>query len=347
MLQCTNCDRQQESGKFCGACGSSLEEVVTPDATVDPEAQPTNENETEETQEQGNSSSENQTDETAGANVQDGAEVEQTAQPEQPEQPATEVNEQASAERESAATMTGQNASTQQTSAASSEPADTSNAAQRDYKAEVKKYWQYSLEVLKSPGKAFGHKEDKFVYGIVNLVLYALTFSLIILSLVRGVYKRTLGGFGSELGIDMTGLFTKMTLYLFVGTGIALILVLLSLLIVEKTMIKKMTFKQILVQYSGLLIPFIFLQIAVLLFSLIGSSFVTILFVYISLFYGLFFLTGIFMYEKVTFYGTSTHKVYTAVGTTVFVVVVFAVATFVFGMSFIENITDMLDDLSF
>src|SRR5690625_6313199 len=27
MLQCTSCGRQQQSGKFCGSCGSALEEV--------------------------------------------------------------------------------------------------------------------------------------------------------------------------------------------------------------------------------------------------------------------------------------------------------------------------------
>src|SRR5690625_393654 len=299
MLQCTSCGRQQQSGKFCGSCGSALEEV-----NEEIEASDTNRS----VQEKMESKKIHEEAEVGNVSVEEHIEGQEAA------------------------------AVAQSTITEELQPG-------HDLQGELKRYWQYSLALLKNPGKAFTHGEDKFKYGIVNLILYAITFSLIMLSLARGAYKNTFGGFGSAFNVDTTGVFTQLTVYSLIGMCISLAIVLLCLLIVEKIMIKRMSFKEILVQYSGLLIPFVFLQVGTLLFSFIGSSIIALIMVYISLFYSLFYLTGLFIYEKLSLYQITENKVYKAIGTTIFVVIAFMIITLVFGMSFMERFLGMIDEV--
>jgi len=348
MLQCSSCGRKQHSGRFCGACGSPLESIVQEEEVteeVDKESDEENQIASKEadSKEAGVLEETSQVDGEAVSELE--IEDEPTAQTieKAPEEKAEPYDKQTATEAHEQVTIAHQEESAiaQQSQAAINQVENT------DVQGAVKQYWQYSLALLKSPGQAFTHGEEKFTYGMINLLLYALTFALIIISVTRGLYNKTIGEIESYLEFDSTGIFVQITFYLFIGMAIALVLVLLCLLAVEKVMIKRMTFKEIMVQYSGLLVPFIFLQVATLLFSFVGSSFITFTLVYFSLFYSLFFLTGIYMYEKVTFYKSTSHRVYTAIGTTVFVVIVYIIVTVVFGMSFIENVTDMIDDMMY
>src|SRR5699024_10171963 len=348
MLQCSSCGRKQHSGRFCGACGSPLEPIVQ-EEDVTEEMDKESDEEKQIASKDADSKEAGVLEETSQVDVEAVSELEiedeATAQtienaPKEKTHPydkqtATEAHEQVTiAHQEGSATA-------QQSQAAINQVENT------DVHGAVKQYLQYSVALLKSPGQAFTHGEEKFTYGMINLILYALTFALIIISVTRGLYNKTIGGIESYLEFDSTGIFVQITFYLFIGMAIALVLVLLSLLAVEKVMIKRMTFKEIIVQYSGLLVPFTFLQVATLLFSFVGSSFITFTLVYISLFYSFFFLTCIYMYEKVTFYKSTHHRVYIAIGTTIFVVIVYMIVTVVFGVSFIENVTDMIDDMMY
>src|SRR5699024_12847240 len=86
-----------------------------------------------------------------------------------------------------------------------------------EVKTKLQNYWQYSVQLLRNPNKAFSHQEDKFVYGLVNLALYALMFSLVIASIVKSV------NIGIEYYFDSTGaLYLLLMVYLFLAIAIAL-----------------------------------------------------------------------------------------------------------------------------
>lgn len=310
MLKCPSCERTQDKGKFCRNCGEVLEEVGE-----QKEASNNSAEQAVEEQQPTRVSEEN-------INVEDGpkTQAEQVGADydKKAEKPEVDFQQEAAA-----ATATQQPVHQQDTTA--------------EVKTKLQNYWQYSVQLLRNPNKAFSHQEDKFVYGLVNLALYALMFSLVIASIVKSV------NIGIEYYFDSTGaLYLRLIVYLFIAIAIALGVVLVSLLALEKMFIKRMTFKEMVVQYSGLLIPLIFIQAIVLLFTLIGTSFFVFVILSAILFFGLSFLPAIFMYEKVKFYQASENHTYIAMGTIVFITVAFIIVTIIVGESLLS---EMLDEI--
>lgn len=322
MLQCTSCGREQERGKFCGSCGSPLEEMNEHEET---ETNPTSEQGVEEEQEQ-------KLDEVEEVESKEESEIEQIDSeaskeietPVEADRSAHVAEEQVIRDQQEAATTAQQPVNQQQSNV--------------DIQENLKSYWQYSVQLLKNPSKAFTQTEDKFVYSLVNLGLYALLFSLVIISYVRSADVYNITGEMDGAG----AFFVQMILYLFIILSISLGVVLVSILAMEKMFIKRMTFKQIVIQYSGLLVPLIFVEAIILLFTFIGTSFFVLLIMSAVLFYGLFFLTGIFMYEKVMFYQSSENKVYIAIGTTILVFVALTIMSIIVGETLINKVFENL-----
>lgn len=309
MLKCSNldCGRLQQSGKFCGACGSPLEEVVD---QVELDEQSSKE-------------------ETVTASLDTTKEEEIIAETETVQPVQQQVN-------------------VAQAEAAASVPSNPVNQGHQqidtDEKGQVKKYWEYSVALLKNPGDAFSHKEDKFIYGLINLGLYALTFALIIYAVARRTYKEDFSPYGDMFGIDASGILFQTFLYTFIGIAIMLAVLIGSIFVIEKVIVKQMSIQEIVVQYSGLLMPFIFLQLATFLFAFVGTRFVTFSLLGLTFFFGLYFLAGLFMYEKVTYYQSSPHRVYTAIGTLIFVSIAYTIVMLVIGTSLFESLLEMIDD---
>lgn len=206
-----------------------------------------------------------------------------------------------------------------------------------DMQTGLKKYWDYSLNLLKRPGDALYIGEEKFIYSLVNIGLYALTFALIIYSLVN----KQLGDFTDII----SGLLGKVIFYTFLTLVVSLFLLLVCLLIAEKISVKKLSFKIILAQYGSLLIPFLYVHVAILLFSFVGASLVTIVLLNFSLFIVFLLLPGVYIYDKTIFYQSTPHNIYTAIGTVLLVIVMFFIVTVVFGMSALENMLDFIDNM--
>src|SRR5690625_1412615 len=123
MLVCNQCNNEQETGKFCGACGGSLQ--------------------------------------------LDGGE---TAAP---------------SANQAAATTTAQ-PQTQQTT--------------ETIKNGLSEYWNYFLNLIKNPTKAFQLNESHFINGLINIGLFAVAFSLGVYfyanSLAKKAVSTTAGFFG-------------------------------------------------------------------------------------------------------------------------------------------------------
>lgn len=315
MRKCSNpdCGRLQESGNFCGACGSKLEEVI--EQVEEPEVKESLVSEAE-------------------------SQEVQTPEP-TPVTPSNEEVKTAQAQATATSTMNDAPAPT---------PSETHSTAEA--KAAVKSYWAYSVELLKNPSKALQHQQDKFTYGLINLGLYALTFALIIFAVMRRASKDAMGysgfgGFSDEYGItsEVNSIIFQTSFYTLIGIAFMLAVLMVSLLAVEKVMVKRLTFKDIVAQYGGLIVPFVYLQAAVFLFSFIGTRFVTFSLMFLSIAFVMYILAGLYMYEKVNYYQSSSQKVYTFVGTIVFVTIVYTVVSLVIGASLLEALIDLIDDM--
>lgn len=328
MKKCSNldCGRHQESGNFCGACGSKLEAVIE------------------------------QVDKTSTNQVEEGIEV--------TESPVTEVEakevtvtqtQEVTTNEPPAVTLSNTEIKTAQTQATATSTMNERPAEKQsteEAKAAVKSYWAYSVELLKNPSKALQHQQDKFTYGLINLGLYALTFALITFAIMRRASKDAMGysgfgGFADEYGItsEVNSIIFQTSFYTLIGVAFMLAVLMVSLLAVEKVMVKRLTFKDIIAQYGGLIVPFIYLQAAVFLFSFIGTRFVTFSLMFLSIAFVMYILAGLYMYEKVNSYQSSSQKVYTFIGTIIFVTIVYTVVSLVIGASLLESLIDLIDEM--
>src|SRR5699024_1116462 len=304
MLQCPNCGRQQELGKFCGNCGTSLEKIK--------QEQSVKQNIEEEKQTEFNveKSAEETVEDIRGSTTEASRET----------------------NRETQAHETAQ----QETSATQTTSSSNAQSSASDMQTGLKKYWDYSLNLLKRPGEALHEKEGNFANGLVNMALYALTFALIISS----VFNKQVRIFdGVEIGI-----LVRIVFYTFLALAACLLLLVVCLLIAEKISVKKLTFKTIVAQYGCLLVPFIYFHVAIFLFSFFGATLVTILLFNFSIFIVFLILPAIYIYDKTVYYQSTPHKVYTAIGTVLLVLIIFFIAIVVFGMSAMENMLEILDD---
>lgn len=297
MLACPNCGREQEQGKFCGNCGSALGEVKQGQAVDN----------TEQMEEVNVEKAEDFDDKYVASTEASAATTQTTRQDEM-----------------SARTVTNE---TQTNTAAS-----TSNV-----QASLKDYWNYSLRLLKRPGEALHEGEGNFVYGIISMLLYALTFGLIISS----IFNKQLSYFSE---IDF-GWLVQIVFYVFLTVAISLFILVVCLLIAEKISVKKISFKTIIAQFGGLLIPFVYLHVATLLFSFVGASLVTMLLLYFSIFLVTLLLPAIYIYDKTVYYQSTPHKIYTAIGTVLLIIIAFFIVTVVFGMSAMENMLEMIEEI--
>lgn len=337
MLRCPNCQQQQNTGKFCGNCGTALENME----------QETNSNQEEVKIE----TNENVLD----ALPEETITKESAAIPVKEEKEASEINRETAGKQaketsintDEVEKMHHQVKGEVSATYVAPTPDVTVTPTEGEEDSGIKEYWQYSLSILKRPDIALRHQQDKFMYGLINLGLYAFTFTLIIYFIARRQYQATfIGEVGNAFGVDASGALFQMSIYVLVGMVVFLAIAVGCLYAAERMIIKQMNVKEIVVQYSGLLIPLTFLHVAIILFSFVGSTFITFILVGLSLTYAFFFLIGLYMYAKVIYYQSTTNKVYTVVGTTLFVLFVYSIVMFIVGMSVIESITEMIDPYS-
>src|SRR5690625_1363478 len=119
-------------------------------------------------------------------------------------------------------------------------------------------YWEYFLTLLKNPSYAFQLQEDKFVFGIVNAVLFAITFSLSIFFTINVLYKSSVGMVTGMFGGESSGLSVfSVALPIILFVFVLLVAAFAVIVVMEKSTLKQNTYKQLFAQYNGLLVPFI------------------------------------------------------------------------------------------
>lgn len=226
MLVCKQCNFEQQSGKFCGQCGSPLVE---------------------------------QTEQT----------VEQKAQEKQ-------VQEAQNVE----------SASSETTAAA----AGSAQTVQR--KNVLQAYVSFIGSVIKNPTRALQLNDHYFGYALATIAIYAFAYALTNYFLTNKMTKDMFGPLPASLPfIDFT---VPLFFYiiLFIAGALA------SIFAAVKFMGSLSSVKQIIAQYGGLLIPFMAINVVMILFGAVGMIKFTIGMTILSLIFSLYFLPAVHVFQK-------------------------------------------------
>lgn len=305
MLRCPNCHHEQEVGKFCGKCGSPVEEIVAE-----------NENVEEDVPHEGS-------DEVPPTEVLVTEPLEDQATPQEVEQ--ASVQEPSGIEEPAP----------QQQQAAQRpdpiEPPPTINVG--EVKENAVKYWATFSTVLKSPSKAFVLDERHFTFGIINLLVYLLTFTLSIYTIANAIYRDFMEDSIAffEFSIPVFLLFS-----IFVAVAIAV------LLLFEKMAVKQMTFKEFIAQFSGAITPFIIMNALAFITALAASAGLTIILLQLSFVFSFIITPGFFLLEKLNFYKIREYRLYFSYGVSMAILLVFYIVARLVIDALIGQILDQL-----
>jgi len=227
MLVCKQCNFEQQSGKFCGQCGSPLVE---------------------------------QTEQAAEQTVNE-------------KQVPEEVQNVESASSEEAAAA-----------------ADSVQTVQR--KNVLKAYVSFIGNVIKNPTRAFQLNDHHFGYALATIAIYALAYALANYFLANKMEKDMYGSLSTSLPfIDIT-----VPLFFYILLFIAGALV--SIFAAVKFMGNPASVKQIIVQFGGLLIPFMAINVVMILFGAAGMMKFTVGMTGLSLIFSLYFLPAVHVFQK-------------------------------------------------
>src|SRR5699024_7396284 len=65
-----------------------------------------------------------------------------------------------------------------QEGAAAGAQVNNTQASGIDVKEVSTEYWNYFIQLFKNPTEALRHTENEFINGIINIILYAVTFAI-------------------------------------------------------------------------------------------------------------------------------------------------------------------------
>lgn len=196
----------------------------------------------------------------------------------------------------------------------------TSNETLDNIKKGLGSYWKFFVELLKNPTKSLQLHDKHLVFSIVSVSLFVLTLSLgyyftlnTAMGGIFGELEDMLGSFGGyDYGYSGAGEFFNIVLKMILVGAIAFGISYGSLLIIFKTAKLELNPKQLFIQFSSLSIPFLVLNIVVILLgalsvgmlanSLLGGT----VQLYLSL------VPALLVYDKLT---RHPQRIYYGVGT--------------------------------
>lgn len=196
----------------------------------------------------------------------------------------------------------------------------TSNETLDNIKKGLGSYWNFFVEILKNPTKSLQLHDKHLGFSIVSVSLFVLTLSLgyyftlnTAMGGIFGELEDMLGSFGGyDYGYSGAGEFFNIVLKMILVGAIAFGISYGSLLIIFKTAKLELNPKQLFIQFSSLSIPFLVLNIVVILLgalsvgmlanSLLGGT----VQLYLSL------VPALLVYDKLT---RHPQRIYYGVGT--------------------------------
>lgn len=282
MKKCSECNHEQEQGNFCAKCGGKME-ALTEESNVEQEEESITDSERQE------------------ATTQD-REFEAVTDEQPKRVPETEEPK----------TVKPDPVSPAGEASIPREPNPTASHGNKDFQQVAGDYWGYAVQLIKNPAQAFGKKEDEYINGLINILIYAATFGLSFYFLVSSAAQELGLGF-LVLGQSELPFFKTFFGALIYGL-MCLACTVVCLVIFEKIWIKQMSFKEEMAQYGGLLTPLVALNILTILTGLMDFIGITTGLLMLSLFLSTFIIGIIFIYEKITHFQASVYKLYISIG---------------------------------
>lgn len=237
---------------------------------------------------------------------------------------ASQLPPQSSDKEQTAATIEQSNADTQQTIEVT--------------KQALGQYWDYVLFLLKNPSRAFNMNANHFIYGLVNMGIYVIAFSLSIYFLANSLFKRHGGMWSEAYSIPFFRANSSMVLLMIIIMAI----VFFSAFIVIKLAKGRLDFKTLIAQFGGLIVPFAALNVIAVLGGLIGSLPITLIPIFASSLFAYTYIPVIFAYEKVSQVNSQGQKIYFSLLTVVLIAVFSLILSDVVIANIIENLEDLL-----
>lgn len=309
---CPSCQNEQEVGKFCGKCGTALEEKVVVSEDVAEKV-------------------EQNTD----MDTNDVIVEENTIQSES-------VNDQ---EQVSSSQQANQAEYYQATTGGNQEAAQqTVNVDQM--KENATKFWTMFKSMLQNPTNAFHVKESQFVFGIITLVLFSFTQMLVVYFMGNSQY-RTFSGYTAEYGVPRNLPFFDVGMPIFIIYLIVVVVTAFIVLGMEKLVIKQMSFKLFVAQFGSLLTPLIVLNLVAIILALVSSFVGATILLLLSIIFSLILIPALFIYEKIKYYQASSQHIYIVYVT----IIVSFIATFIVSTIILESyfykMLEILEDFSY
>lgn len=324
MMKCASCGNEQATGKFCGKCGSALEQSVEREETegtstvaeqsIETELEkqaPSVEQEAVEVSEITVSSEEQLEDNEQAEKAS--TEEDETVELDQDQEEITQSDEETDVQSD-ASTAEGTDdhkekqvqQAEQQIAAGQAEQAVTvessvqqtevdtagSNQASYDQTAEVKEYvqnyWSYFIRLLKNPTKSLNLKEDSFNFSLINFILLSISYGIAFIYIM----KNTIGLISFE-ELPYMRIFFGM----FVFSAIVSLASIFGTFLINKVYERNTNFKLIITQLGGLITPVIVLQIGTILFALGGSFGLTIVFLFFSILFAFLIFPSLLIFK--------------------------------------------------
>lgn len=306
MLVCNQCDNKQESGKFCGKCGSP--ELVS-DYTESLEAESAKDIKLEEQIDLANN---DLAEEEVSQLTQ--AEIDERVQAEVDARIAVQLAESKERERR-----------------------EENNERIMEVKNKTSKYGHYFLDILSNPTKIFTFTENKFTYSLINIVLFAILFSLYMYrSLIMAV-----GGFGSVYTPPFAQTVGPILFAMLITLGAAIV----TTFLMAQLTFKRPNLKYVITQYGSLLIPVIALQLIALILTFVGLPVVAGILILILTSITFMFIPLQLVNDYEAKRAEDGQRVYINIFTVILVSIIVIVVMFVLATNLGQSIVDILDEL--
>lgn len=308
MLQCRNCGNEQEEGKFCGNCGTSLENVKKQQAQSDDRSKIDGRKSIAETEfDRGQTVSkkteqESASSETATISVTGEFQTESVNNLIEREQPKEQVaTTQANQVQQAETTKTiEQRQFTDEPTKLSEQTETLSNHMQS--------YWSNVKDMLKNPAASFELDERHVHYGITSFILYALFFALTMNFLFRTLIDRI--PYFSYIDIPYVQIFFQTAIMMIIYVAAVVV----GTFLVDTLFLKRHAFKQLLAKLGSFIVPLLALQLVNTFIALAGAFKFTIFLLTVSLSFLIFIFPLLFIFRTAQ-HNDSDHKVYIAIGT--------------------------------
>lgn len=172
----------------------------------------------------------------------------------------------------------------------------------------LQSYWSHVKAILSRPSSSFDLSERNVHYDIINLILYAVLFTLTAIFIFRAELRSMMPM--DNIDIPYMEIFFKLVITMIIYVAAIVV----GTFLVDTLFIKRHTFKQLMTKFGSFIAPILVLQLINIVFALTGSLKMTFFLLLTSLFLLVFIFPSLFIFHTAQ-QQANVQKVYISVGT--------------------------------